>query len=130
MCARFDARCHYDESMKEKAAELIARGYGKLSLSKLTADFGHWPACGNGVVCGFPSELIGVFGRCAHCFASPFLGFIRLLGNEVAHAKAHAMNYEGGGHHTEWVETITGHGTVHHEGSGRYETVEAGGHWE
>lgn len=53
-----------------------------------------------------------------------------VTGNEVAHAKAHALNYEGGGHHTEWIETITGYSTVHHEGSGHYETVESGGHWQ
>ena len=52
------------------------------------------------------------------------------LGNEAAHAKAHAVNYDDGGHHTEWAETITSHSAVHHEGSGHYETVEAGGHWE
>lgn len=53
-----------------------------------------------------------------------------VTGNEAAHAKAHAVNHEGGGRHTEWVETITGHSTVHHEDSSHYETVEAGGHWE
>lgn len=47
----------------------------------------------------------------------------------VAHAKAHMLAGEGGGHHTEMVQ-VTGYETEYHEATGHYETVESGGHWE
>ena len=35
--------------------------------------------------------------------------------NPAAHAKQHALAYEGGGHHTEWRYEQTGTQTVHHD---------------
>lgn len=54
-----------------------------------------------------------------------------ITGTDVAaHAKAHMLAGEGGGHHTEMVQVITGYETEYHEATGHYETVESGGHWE
>ncbi len=53
-----------------------------------------------------------------------------VTGNEAPHAKVHALAGEGGGHHTEVIQTISGYNTIHHEGTGHYESVESGGHWE
>ena len=33
----------------------------------------------------------------------------------VSHNEQHLLNYEPGGYHTEWRETITGYNTVHHD---------------
>lgn len=53
-----------------------------------------------------------------------------ITGNEVAHAKQHALAGEGGGHHNDYRSVITGYETVHHDATGHYETIEDGGHWE
>ena len=53
-----------------------------------------------------------------------------ITGNEAAHGKAHMLAGEGSGHHTEYVETLVGYDTVHHDASGHWETIEDGGHWE
>lgn len=38
-----------------------------------------------------------------------------ITNNVTAHTKAHALAYEGGGWHTEWIEEVTGYKTVHHD---------------
>lgn len=53
-----------------------------------------------------------------------------ITGNEVAHAKQHALAGEGGGHHNDYRSILVGYETVHHEAVGHWETVENGGHWE
>lgn len=53
-----------------------------------------------------------------------------ITGNEAAHAKAHALAGEGGGHHNDFRSVIVSHETVHHDATGHWETVENGGHWE
>lgn len=53
-----------------------------------------------------------------------------ITGNETAHGKAHMMAGEGSGHHTEYIQVVTGSQTIHHDATGHYETVESGGHWE
>ncbi len=53
-----------------------------------------------------------------------------ITGNETAHSKAHMLAGEGSGHHTEVIQTVIGSNTIHHDATGHYETVEAGGHWE
>ena len=52
-----------------------------------------------------------------------------LTGSNIsAHVKEHALAGEGGGHHTEWGQTVTGYETVEHAAVGHWETVESGGH--
>lgn len=53
-----------------------------------------------------------------------------ITGNEVAHAKQHALAGEGGGHHNDYRSVVVGYETVHHDATGHWETVENGGHWE
>ena len=38
-----------------------------------------------------------------------------ITGFAVSHNEQHLLNYEPGGYHTEWRETITGYNTVHHD---------------
>lgn len=38
-----------------------------------------------------------------------------ITGFAVSHNEQHLLNYEPGGYHTEWRETVTGYNTVHHE---------------
>lgn len=53
-----------------------------------------------------------------------------ITGNEIAHAKQHALAGEGGGHHNDYRSVVVDYETVHHEAVGHWETVEDGGHWE
>lgn len=38
-----------------------------------------------------------------------------ITGFAVSHNEQHLLNYEKGGYHTEWRETVTGYNTVHHD---------------
>ena len=38
-----------------------------------------------------------------------------ITGDPWGHNKQHALNYEAGGFHSEWIEEVTGYKTVHHE---------------
>lgn len=38
-----------------------------------------------------------------------------ITNNTTSHTKAHALAGEGGGHHSEWREVVTGYKTVHHD---------------
>ncbi|WP_296054986.1 hypothetical protein [uncultured Holdemanella sp.] len=40
---------------------------------------------------------------------------VDITGFAVAHNDQHLSNYEPGGYHTEWRETVTGYNTVHHD---------------
>ena len=53
-----------------------------------------------------------------------------ITGNTAAHGKQHMLAGEGGGHHSEVLETVAGYETVHHGAEGHWERVESGGHWE
>lgn len=41
-----------------------------------------------------------------------------ITGNEVAHAKQHALAGEGGGHHNDYRSVVVGYETVHHDATG------------
>lgn len=75
------------------------------------------------------TEQVPVYGYEEHSICNVCNADI--TGTDVAaHAKAHMLAGEGGGHHTEMVQVITGYETEYHEATGHYETVESGGHWE
>ena len=38
-----------------------------------------------------------------------------ITGDPWGHNKQHALNYEAGGFHSEWIEEVTGYKTVHHD---------------
>lgn len=38
-----------------------------------------------------------------------------ITGDPWGHDKQHALNYEAGGFHSEWIEEVTGYKTVHHD---------------
>lgn len=38
-----------------------------------------------------------------------------ITGDPWGHNKQHALNYETGGFHSEWIEEVTGYKTVHHD---------------
>ena len=38
-----------------------------------------------------------------------------ITGDPWGHNKQHALNYEAGGFHSEWIEEVTGYNTVHHD---------------
>ena len=40
---------------------------------------------------------------------------LTLLALQSLDNEQHLLNYEPGGYHTEWRETVTGYNTVHHE---------------
>ena len=40
---------------------------------------------------------------------------VDITGFAVAHNDQHLSNYEPGGYHTEWRETVTGYNTLHHD---------------
>lgn len=53
-----------------------------------------------------------------------------ITGNTTAHGKAHMLEGEGSGHHSDVQQIITGYNTINHEAKGHYETKVVGGHWE
>ena len=53
-----------------------------------------------------------------------------VTGFEAAHAKEHMMAGQGGGHHSETSQVVTGYDVVELPATGHWETVESGGHWE
>lgn len=53
-----------------------------------------------------------------------------ITGNTAAHAKQHMLAGEGGGHHSEVSQVISGYNTVNHDAVGHWETRATGGHWE
>lgn len=75
------------------------------------------------------TEQVPVYGYEEHSICNVCNADI--TGTDIAaHAKAHMLAGEGGGHHTEMVQVVTGYETEYHEATGHYETVESGGHWE
>ncbi len=55
-----------------------------------------------------PITEMKAYSICNQCGAD-------ITGFAVSHSEQHALNYEPGGYHTEWRETITGYNTVHHD---------------
>ena len=55
-----------------------------------------------------PVTEMKAYSICNQCGAD-------ITGFAVSHCEQHALNYEPGGYHTEWRETITGYNTVHHD---------------
>ena len=55
-----------------------------------------------------PITEMKAYSICNQCGAD-------ITGFAVSHNKQHLLNYEPGGYHTEWRETITGYNTVHHD---------------
>lgn len=73
-------------------------------------------------------EQVPVYGQEEHTICNTCGADI--TGNVDAHAKQHHAAGEHMGWHSECVSVITGYDTVHHDETGHYETVAAGGHWE
>lgn len=55
-----------------------------------------------------PVTEMKAYSICNQCGAD-------ITGFAVSHNEQHLLNYEPGGYHTEWRETITGYNTVHHD---------------
>ena len=55
-----------------------------------------------------PITEMKAYSICNQCGAD-------ITGFAVSHNEQHLLNYEPGGYHTEWRETITGYNTVHHD---------------
>ena len=55
-----------------------------------------------------PITEMKAYSICNQCGAD-------ITGFAVSHNEQHLANYEPGGYHTEWRETITGYNTVHHD---------------
>ena len=55
-----------------------------------------------------PITEMEAYSICNQCGAD-------ITGFAVSHNEQHLLNYEPGGYHTEWRETITGYNTVHHD---------------
>ena len=55
-----------------------------------------------------PITEMKAYSICNQCGAD-------ITGFAVSHNEQHLLNYEPGGYHTEWRETITGYKTVHHD---------------
>ena len=55
-----------------------------------------------------PIKEMKAYSICNQCGAD-------ITGFAVSHNEQHLLNYEPGGYHTEWRETITGYNTVHHD---------------
>ena len=55
-----------------------------------------------------PITEMKAYSICNQCGAD-------ITGFAVSHNEQHLVNYEPGGYHTEWRETITGYNTVHHD---------------
>ena len=55
-----------------------------------------------------PVTEMKAYSICNQCGAD-------ITGFAVSHNEQHLLNYEPGGYHTEWRETVTGYNTVHHE---------------
>ena len=55
-----------------------------------------------------PITEMKAYSICNQCGAD-------ITGFAVSHNEQHLSNYEPGGYHTEWRETITGYNTVHHD---------------
>lgn len=55
-----------------------------------------------------PITEMKAYSICNQCGAD-------ITGFAVSHNEQHLLNYEPGGYHTEWRESITGYNTVHHD---------------
>ena len=55
-----------------------------------------------------PVTEMKAYSICNQCGAD-------ITGFAVSHNEQHLLNYEKGGYHTEWRETVTGYNTVHHD---------------
>lgn len=55
-----------------------------------------------------PVTEMKAYSICNQCGAD-------ITGFAVSHNEQHLLNYEPGGYHTEWRETVTGYNTVHHD---------------
>ena len=55
-----------------------------------------------------PITEMKAYSICNQCGAD-------ITGFAVSHNEQHLLNYEPGGYHTEWRETVTGYNTVHHD---------------
>lgn len=55
-----------------------------------------------------PITEMKAYSICNQCGAD-------ITGFAVSHNEQHLLNYEKGGYHTEWRETVTGYNTVHHD---------------
>ena len=55
-----------------------------------------------------PITEMKAYSICNQCGAD-------ITGFAVSHNEQHLLNYEPGGYHTKWRETITGYNTVHHD---------------
>lgn len=55
-----------------------------------------------------PITEMKAYSICNQCGAD-------ITGFAVSHNEQHLLNYEPGGYHTEWRETITGYNTIHHD---------------
>lgn len=55
-----------------------------------------------------PVTEMKAYSICNQCGAD-------ITGFAVSHNDQHLSNYEPGGYHTEWRETVTGYKTVHHD---------------
>ena len=55
-----------------------------------------------------PITEMKAYSICNQCGAD-------ITGFAVSHNEQHLLNYEPGGYHTEWRETVVGYNTVHHD---------------